>query len=132
MLYVLESAVSFKKCFPDSVCWVGVHSTLALAEGVNSCSSGLMLIGLASLNTDGLSSSRGSLSSAASVARAGPGAVAVPGDLVPWGSGVVPSLRPLRFKSQHVRASHVCQELRVYWGRDRPAGFPSLSPWGSL
>lgn len=81
-----------------------------------------------SQNTDGLSSSRGSLSSAPSIPRAGPGAVAVPGDLVPCSSGVVPSLRPLTFKTQHVRASHVCQEPRVYWSRDQLAGFPSLSP----
>lgn len=81
-----------------------------------------------SQNTDRLSSSRGSLSSAASVPRAGLGAVAVPGDLVPCRSGVVPSLRPLTFKTQHVRASHVCQEPRVYWSCDQPAGFPSLSP----
>ena len=81
-----------------------------------------------SQNTDGLSSRRGSLSSAPGVPRAGPGAVAVPGDLVPCSSGGVPSLRPLRFKTQHVRASRVCQEPRVYWSRDQPAGFPSLSP----
>lgn len=43
------SQLSLLRSVSQTVCWVGVHSTLALAEEVNSCSSGLMLVRLASL-----------------------------------------------------------------------------------